>query len=180
VRRNTPGVRGNVKKIFRTDLGWAGIAASDSGVAMVVLPRKDKKSVGRELNSREPGVRSSEGGAERIVNRAVVLLQKYFSGGPVAFDLPIDTRYYTAFQQSVWKAASAIPFGETRSYAWIAGRIRNPHAARAVGQALGANPIPVIIPCHRVIGSSGSLRGFSAGIGMKKELLKRERGHGRR
>jgi len=175
-----PGVKGKAKKIFRTDLGWAGIAVSDSGVALVVLPRKDRKSVGRELNSREPGVRSSAGEAERLLSKAVVLLQKYFSGDAVAFDLPLDTRYYTAFQQSVWKAASAIPFGETRSYAWIAGRIRNPHAARAVGQALGANPIPVIIPCHRVIGSSGSLGGFSGGIGMKKVLLKRERGHGRR
>jgi len=80
-------------------------------------------------------------------------------------------RYYTTFQQAVWRAAMAIPYGETRSYSWIAKRIKNPKAGRAVGQALGVNPIPIIIPCHRVIDATGGLGGFSGGLGMKKRLL---------
>ena len=81
-----------------------------------------------------------------ILKKTVKLLQRYFSGKSVSFDLPLDMRYYTNFEQAVWKSAVEIPFGETRSYAWIAQRIKNPKAARAVGQAMGANPIPIIIP----------------------------------
>jgi O-6-methylguanine DNA methyltransferase len=111
-----------------------------------------------------------------MLKKAVKLLQDYFSGGRVAFDLPLDLRYYTPFQQAVWRAAAEIPYGETRSYAWIAKRIRNPRAVRAVGQALGANPIPIIIPCHRVISSSGAMGGYTGGISLKKILLKLESG----
>jgi O-6-methylguanine DNA methyltransferase len=71
---------------------------------------------------------------------------QYFSRERALFDLPVDMRYHTAFQQAVWKATAEIPHGETRSYAWVAKRIRKPGAARAVGQALGANPVPIIIP----------------------------------
>ncbi len=74
------------------------------------------------------------------------LLKRYFSGECVPFDLPLDLRYYTAFQQAVWNATAEIPYGETRSYAWIAKRVKKPKAARAVGQAMGANPIPIIVP----------------------------------
>ncbi len=81
-----------------------------------------------------------------VLKKAVTLLQKYFSGERVSFDLPLDLSYYTDFQRAVWKAAREIPTSETRSYAWIAARIRRPKAARAVGNALGANPVPVIIP----------------------------------
>ncbi len=80
------------------------------------------------------------------MNRVVILLRNYFSGEPVIFDLPLDIRYYTPFQRAVWKAAAVIPYGETRSYAWIAKQIKKPLAARAVGRAMGANPIPIIIP----------------------------------
>jgi methylated-DNA-[protein]-cysteine S-methyltransferase len=137
------------RAVFVTPLGWAGVAVSDRGLCTIVLPKKDKKAVERELRGSGVGARSS--GHDKPMNRsvfgkAVKLLQRYFSGESVSFDLPLDMRYYTAFQQAVWKAAVEIPFGETRSYGWIAKRIRNPKAARAVGQALGANPIPIIIP----------------------------------
>ena len=82
----------------------------------------------------------------RILTRSVKLLQKFFSGERAAFDVSLDLRYYTAFQRAVWRAAAEIPYGETRSYGWIAKRINNPRAVRAVGQALGANPVPIIIP----------------------------------
>ena len=81
-----------------------------------------------------------------MLEKAVKLLQQYFSGKSVLFDLPLDLRYYTPFQQAVWKVCERIPFGETRSYGWIAQRINRPRASRAVGQAMGANPFPILIP----------------------------------
>jgi methylated-DNA-[protein]-cysteine S-methyltransferase len=80
------------------------------------------------------------------LDKSVVLLKKYFSGERALFDLPLDLGYYTPFQQAVWRAAMKITSGETRSYAWIAQKIKRPRAARAVGQAMGANPVPIIIP----------------------------------
>jgi methylated-DNA-[protein]-cysteine S-methyltransferase len=134
---------------FKTPLGWAGVAVSEQGICGIILPKKEKKAVERVLRSSESGVRSSEritSVSTAVLGRAVKLLQQYFSGQCVSFDLPVDMRYHTAFRQAVWKAAAEIPFGETRPYAWIAKRIRKPGAARAVGQALGSNPIPIIIP----------------------------------
>lgn len=80
----------------------------------------------------------------------------------------------TPFQRKVWGALRQIPYGQTRSYAWVAQRIGKPKAARAVGAACGANPIPVIIPCHRVVASDGSLGGYTAGLAWKKKLLRLE------
>jgi len=164
--------------VFRTPLGWVGVAATEQGICRIVLPKKDKAAVLRELRGSELEDRGSEeyNPSSLILKKAVKLLQHYFSGESVSFDLPLDLRYYTPFQQAVWKAAAAIPSGETQSYAWIAKRIRNPKANRAVGQALGANPVPILIPCHRVISSAGSMGGFSGGIGMKKQLLELEKG----
>jgi len=188
------------RAVFVTPLGWVGVAASERGICMVVLPKKNKKEVEQEFaefsneggecrNSNYPrslfftgrdlGVSPLAKGGERVVDRilakALKLLKRYFSGARVSFDLPLDMRYYTAFQQAVWKATAEISHGETQSYAWIAKRVKNPKATRAVGQAMGANPIPIIVPCHRVISSAGKLGGFSAGVGMKKKLLELEK-----
>jgi len=168
---------GMKQAVFRTSLGWVGVAATEKGVSRIVLPKKDKKAVEQELRSSEFGVRSSEvcnASDPIILKKAVRFLQQYFSGERVSFDVPLDLRYYTHFQQAVWNAAKAVPFGETRSYLWVAKRIRNPKAARAVGQALGANPVPIIIPCHRIISAAGTMGGFSGGTGMKKKLLELE------
>lgn len=100
-------------------------------------------------------------------------LAAYFAGKLRRFDLPLVLTG-TDFQKRVWNTLLAIPFGETRSYGWLAERIGRPTASRAVGAANGANPIPVIIPCHRVIGSSGALTGFGGGIETKKSLLELE------
>jgi O-6-methylguanine DNA methyltransferase len=94
----------------------------------------------------------------------------YFAGELCAFDLPLDARG-TEFQKSVWRALRAIPYGETTTYSAIAAGIGRPNAVRAVGAANGANPIPIVIPCHRVIGSSGSMTGFGGGIDVKRQLL---------
>ena len=159
-----------------TPLGWAGAAVTDRGVAQVVLPRQGRQQVQRELAAfgRMPAVRP------RSLQRVLSQLGRYLSGRAVSFGLPLDLRYYSPFQQAVWNAAAAIPYGETRSYAWIAKRIGRPGAARAVGQALGANPVPILIPCHRVVSSTGALGGFSGGAGMKKRLLDLEAHAGRR
>jgi O-6-methylguanine DNA methyltransferase len=165
--------------VFKTPLGWAGAAVSEQGVRAIVLPKKEKKAVEKELKSAAspltPALSRGGRGSEKMLKKTAKMLEQYFSGKRVSFDLPVDKRYYTAFQQAVWKAAAEIPSGETRSYGWIAKRIKNPKAVRAVGQALGANPVPIIIPCHRVISSAGTLGGFSGGIGMKKRLLELEK-----
>jgi O6-methylguanine-DNA--protein-cysteine methyltransferase len=136
--------------VFKTPLGWAGVSVSEEGISKLVLPKKEKKAVERELkrppSPLTPALSRAGRGSEKMLERTVKLLGTYFAGERVSFDLPVDMRYHTAFQQAVWKAAAEIPVGETRSYAWVAKRIRNPRAARAVGQALGANPVPIIIP----------------------------------
>lgn len=98
-------------------------------------------------------------------------LLEYASGSRRKFGVKADIRTGTPFQRSVWGAVSKIPWGETRSYKWIANSIGRPTAVRAVANACGANPVPIIIPCHRVIASDGSLGGFSCGIERKKKLL---------
>ena len=80
----------------------------------------------------------------------------------------------TPFQKKVWQAIATIPYGETRSYQWIAQKIGNPKAVRAVGQACGANPLPLMVPCHRVVASNGKIGGFSLGLKLKRRLLKLE------
>ena len=127
---------------MRTPLGWVGVAATERGVAQVILPRKSRGEVLKELAAfgRMPAA------PPRALQHAMSQLGRYFSGRTESFDVPLDLRYYTPFQQAVWKAAAEIPYGETRTYAWVAKRIKRPKAARAVGQALGANPIPLLIP----------------------------------
>ena len=104
-------------------------------------------------------------------------LRAYFAGKLQRFSLPLDFQG-TAFQQSVWQALLTIPFGETRSYAEIARQIGRPQAVRAVGAANGSNPISIVAPCHRVIGSNGALTGYAGGLAAKQHLLGLERGAG--
>lgn len=102
-------------------------------------------------------------------------LEEYFSGRLRAFTTPVAFEG-TPFQQQVWTELCKIPYGETISYMELADRIRNPKAVRAVGMANGANPIAIIVPCHRVIGANGSLTGFGGGLPTKRALLELERG----
>ena len=108
---------------------------------------------------------------------AVEQLREYFAGARTRFDLPLAPSG-TPFQRSVWDALIEIPFGETRAYLEIARRIGRPDASRAVGAANGRNPIAIVIPCHRVIGTSGSLTGYAGGLAIKRALLDLERNHG--
>jgi len=100
-------------------------------------------------------------------------LDEYFAGKRRVFSIALDMRG-TSFQKDVWSALLAIPFGETRSYAQLAKQLGNPRATRAVGGANGKNPISILVPCHRVIGSSGKLTGFAGGLDIKAKLLELE------
>ena len=109
-----------------------------------------------------------------VLRAAAAQLEEYFAGRRTMFDLPLDFGG-TAFQQRVWAELCRIPHGETRSYAAIATALGQPTATRAVGAANGRNPIPIVGPCHRVIGKDGSLTGFGGGLAVKEQLLALER-----
>ncbi len=111
-----------------------------------------------------------------VLRQAVEQLRAYFAGRLFVFDLPLDLAG-TPFQKRVWEALTTIPYGEVRSYAAVAAAISAPTAVRAVGAANGRNPIPIVIPCHRVIGSSGKLVGYGGGLPMKQLLLRLEAQH---
>ncbi len=110
-----------------------------------------------------------------VLVRAVAQLRDYFSGRRVQFDLPLDLQGGTTFQQSVWQALLAIPSGGTTSYGAISERVGRPAAVRAVGAAIGRNPVSIIVPCHRVLGRDGSLTGYAGGLERKSALLALER-----
>jgi methylated-DNA-[protein]-cysteine S-methyltransferase len=107
---------------------------------------------------------------EQPFGEVIRQLRAYFAGELKEFDVPLAPEG-TPFQLSVWKSLRMIPYGETISYAQLAERIGNPKAVRAVGSANGSNPLPIIIPCHRVIGSNGDLTGFGGGLDIKRKLL---------
>lgn len=161
--------------IFSVKWGWVGLSATKVGLCRLVLPKQNKNEVILELNS--------------IINQNLVyetsgfkkikkILIDYFSGFKVHFDVFGDLTSYTSFQRKVWEITQTIPYGQRISYGWIAQKLGNHRASRAVGQALKTNPLPIIIPCHRVIAKDGSLGGFSAGLIIKRRLLDLEQGGG--
>ena len=111
--------------------------------------------------------------ANPLLVEAARQLRAWFSGILREFDLPLDP-HGTPFQQRVWREVAEIPYGRTRSYQQIAAAIGSPRAVRAVGAANGANPLPIIIPCHRVIGANGNLTGYGGGLALKRRLLEME------
>ena len=113
-------------------------------------------------------------GDARAVADAAIQLEQYFAGERTEFDLDVELEG-TPFERRVWDEVRAIPYGETATYAEIAERIGRPGACRAVGRANGRNPVALIVPCHRVIGSDGSLTGYAGGLEMKRALLDLER-----
>jgi methylated-DNA-[protein]-cysteine S-methyltransferase len=108
--------------------------------------------------------------SSRLMRETLLQLRSYFSGELHRFDLPLELGG-TEFQQNVWRALQTIPYGEIRTYGQIAAQIGAPRAVRAVGAANGRNPIPIVVPCHRVIGASGNLVGFGGGLDWKRFLL---------
>ncbi len=126
-----------------------------------------------ESDALEPEPEWREGG--RLLSRVQRQLAAYFTGRRRTFELPLAPSG-TAFQRQVWRQLERIPYGATRTYAQLAKRVGKPTAFRAVGAANGRNPIPIVIPCHRVVGSDGTLTGFGGGLGLKRFLLEHESG----
>ncbi len=155
--------------VFQTKIGWIGLAWTSRGILWLVLPRGSRAEVLRELQSEfADGVFTS---APADLTKELI---EYAEGKRREFDMPLDWSLVKPFQRAVLTMALKIPFGETRTYGWIARAIGKPRAARAVGRALATNPIPLILPCHRVVGSDGSLTGYGGGLPLKKKLLEME------
>ena len=165
-----------------TPVGDVQIYCSDAGLKKLEF-RWNLKSgqVGIRGENRELGAEKNGGKmasnkrtpAARIASRARRELEEYFAGRRRDFSVPLDLDG-TAFQKKVWRALSEIPYGEVRSYGHIARRVGNPKASRAVGTANGANPVAIIVPCHRVIAGDGSLGGYGGGVNNKTYLLSLE------
>ncbi|MBK9168153.1 MAG: methylated-DNA--[protein]-cysteine S-methyltransferase [Bryobacterales bacterium] len=148
---------------------WCANLVTEAGVSLHIVA--DEGCVTRiEFGARRPEAGCVEDPNHPVVAEALRQLHAYFAGELHEFDLPLAPEG-TPFQRRVWEALRAIPYGETRSYGDIAKAIGAPKASRAVGAANGRNPIPVVVPCHRVIGADGSLTGFGGGLAIKRTLL---------
>ena len=152
--------------VFRGEFGWVAVAGSGCGLSRIILFQPDREKALAGLGIPPQAVENLPFFGELIFR-----LQGYFKGKRVNFPDVLDLSSATTFEQAVWEATRLIPYGETRTYGWVAEEIGLPHATRAVGQALARNPFPIVVPCHRVVGSCGSLVGFSAGLKVKRKLL---------
>lgn len=143
----------------KTDIGFVNLYAEGGRLVAITIDNAPVQKLGDE----------------EILDRAKSQLLEYFAGKRKTFDLSVEFRG-TDFQKAVWQVINQIKFGETLTYADIAARIGKPKAARAVGGAVGANPVPLIVPCHRVLGASGKITGYSGGEGLptKRTLLRLE------
>ena len=153
--------------LCRTRLGWVYLERTTRGLSRVDLPAKVKPR-----SPAGPGARFVE---DSLLAKASELIRRYCEGEVVSFDLPLDLEAVPLGMRALLTAARRIPYGRTRSYGWVAARAGRPRAARAAGQAMARNPLPLIIPCHRVIGADGSLVGYGGGLALKRRLLELER-----
>jgi len=150
---------------IRSPVGTLHLAASDTALLAVVWRRASTPQLPFDTAVEQPD--------HAVLRRAILQLNEYFAGTRRTFDLPLEFRG-TDFQRRAWSALLAIPYGETRTYLDMARTLGNPAAVRAVGAANGRNPISIVAPCHRVIGTSGDLTGFGGGLAAKAWLLAHE------
>jgi methylated-DNA-[protein]-cysteine S-methyltransferase len=150
---------------YESPLGRMLLAATDSGVAGIWF-------VGQRHGPDSTGWR--EDPSHPMLQQAMAQLRDYFEGRRTQFSLPLDLGRGTTFQQSVWQALLAIPPGATSTYAELGRRLGRPQAARAIGAAVGRNPVSIVVPCHRVLGTGGSLTGYAGGLERKAALLRLE------
>ena len=159
-----------VQTTVPSPLGPIAIAATTKGLAGLWFTDKQ-----RFLPAGITGPAAwPEDAGHPVLQQASQQLGEYFAGRRSRFDLPLDLRGGTVFQQSVWQALLVIPHGEVTSYGEVSRRIGHPAAVRAVGGAIGRNPVSIIVPCHRVTGSSGALTGYAGGLERKTALLRLE------
>ena len=159
-----------VQTTVPSPLGPIVIAATDQGLAGLWFAENQRHS---PVELTGPAAWPEDAG-HPVLQQASRQLGDYFAGRRSQFDLPLDLRCGTAFQQSVWQALLDISQGEVTSYGEVSRRIGKPTAVRAVGGAIGRNPISIIVPCHRVTGSSGALTGYAGGLDRKTALLRLE------
>lgn len=162
-----------VSTTFSSELGWMAILCRDAAVARLVFGHRSPSAACQSLRPRHCGGEQLTGHMPDLVGR----LRRFARGRPEDFrDVELDWGDRSQFQQAVWRQCRQIPFGQVLTYAELAQRVGSPRSARAVGNAMAANPIPLIVPCHRVVASSGSLGGFSGpgGLDMKRWLLQLE------
>jgi methylated-DNA-[protein]-cysteine S-methyltransferase len=146
-----------------TPLGSLRLVASETALVGLYWPR----------HAYVPKIETRVATRHEVLAKAMSQLEEYFAGQRMEFDLPLDPQG-TEFQRAVWKALTAIPFGEIRSYAGLASALGRPTASRAVGAANGRNPLSIVVPCHRVIGGDGTLTGYAGGLDAKRWLLRHE------
>ncbi len=156
--------------VFPTSLGWMAALASDRGIRRLVLPRPSGDQAMRELSLPTSHAEPTPARFESLRRR----LEAYFSGANVDFEDDLDLEGASDFMVKAWEACRSIPKGEVRTYNWLAEQAGNRRAARAAGLAMSRNRVPIIIPCHRVIGSDGSLHGYAGGLPLKQRLLEIE------
>lgn len=149
------------KQMPKTLAGPLTVFVSSQGLAEIVFGRL-------------PEVLPQDPAAIELIDKVIAQLDEYFRGQRREFDLPLDWNGMAEYQIEVLRACYAIPYGEVRTYAGLARETGRPKAARAVGNIMATNPIPIVIPCHRVIGSDGSLHGYGGGLDVKARLLKME------
>lgn len=158
-------------EIFETELGWMGVLGGDSGLRRTTLPQTDPATCVEELGPELESAVQTPNGFEELMSR----IERQFSGERVTFtDLEIDIGDARPFFQAAWAACRTIPSGSTRTYGWLAAAAGSPAAARAAGQAMARNRLPIVIPCHRVVASDGTLGGFGRGktrLDLKGRLL---------
>lgn len=156
---------------FSTSIGNVYIAKNPRGICRISFPCHSEEDFLSDFPGK-PVIRMERNNL--ALKYEIGLLGKYFKGKQVRFDFPLDVSQGTLFQKRVWEKLQEIPYGERRSYKWVAEQIGNPNAVRAIGMANNKNPLPPVIPCHRVIGSDGGLTGYASGLPVKKFLLDME------
>jgi methylated-DNA-[protein]-cysteine S-methyltransferase len=158
--------------LFDTAVGRCGIVWGDAGIAGIQLPERDERATAARLGRRFPDARPATPPPE--VAEAITAMVALLEGEPEGLrDIRLDLHGVPAFHQQVYEVTRSIPPGETLTYGEVATRLGDPGAARAVGQALGRNPFPIVVPCHRVTAAGGKLGGFSAegGAATKRRML---------
>lgn len=156
---------GRSAMVFSTPWGWMGVSETCKGVDAILLPKRSRRAVLAELD----GATRTSGTA--LLEEAKRQVLEYLDGRRNRFDLPLDLSRGTAFQRRVWRTLERVPYGKLRSYRWVAARVGGRAYARAVGNAVGANPLPIVIPCHRIVTQDASLGGYSGGLSTKRKLL---------
>lgn len=161
-----------VLALWKSPLGWIGVAAHDRGLLRVTVPRPSRSAARADLSLSDVKVGENEYTCEALDD-----LARYFAGDPLVDfrNLELDMSCGTPFERQVWNHVRTIPHGETRTYGEIAQQVGRPKAARAVGACNAKNPWAIIVPCHRLIGANGDLVGYGGGIKIKKRLLDLEK-----